>query len=55
MMKQNKIFAFILAFSLFSGSSVPGNAVKSEKKDSICTHPIVRGDDGHFCPGISLK
>ncbi|MDD4193171.1 MAG: hypothetical protein PHI28_17680 [Mangrovibacterium sp.] len=43
-MNRNKIFSFILAFSLLTGSSVAGNAPNIEKQDSICTHPIVWGN-----------
>jgi hypothetical protein len=43
-MRRNKTFAFILISILLAGSSVCSSAGNIEKKDSICTHPIVRGD-----------
>jgi len=42
------ILTILLVFSIITGYSSQCNAANSEKPDSICTHPIVRGTDGEI-------
>jgi hypothetical protein len=45
-MKRIKYLIIFLVLSMITVYSVQGNTVKNEKRDSICTHGIVRGTDG---------